>query len=464
MGNMLNPQRRHFLVLSCSRALMLSVAVAVTACAGKCETRRPAVQRNQPVARPLEVYRRLGFMAGPPEFPAVARLSTLAGPADSIYLVLSFSMPNSALRFQRDPTGFYAEYRVQARVLRDSVQVKQFEKRESVHVSSFAETTREEESIIFQDVIAVSAGTYAVQLHASDVNSSRGFRAIDTVEVAPRGRLSYPLVVFQGAGRSDVANRPNIVVNPRSTVAYGGDGPRVYLEMYGSNAPRPVALRVVDDAGATVWNGEAKMEQGNETLRHSVVEIPAGTLPIGRMWLEAFEGADTTRAMRMPLLVTISDQWMVANFDEVLEFLRYIAYPSEMDSLRNAAGVERNRLWDQFWARRDPYPGIAGNEFRDQFFQRVRTSVEEFGEPGRPGWKTERGEVYIVLGPPSYINERFVGGQTSTRPNLIEWLYQDAPGGPMVLQFLDRTGFGRFELSQASQVTFMSAAHRLRPK
>jgi GWxTD domain-containing protein len=458
-------RRRQVLVLSCSRALVLFVLVG--ACASQRERRPRATDRNQPVARPLDVYRRLGFMAGPAEFPAVARITTLAGPADSTYVLLSFSMPNSALRFQRDAAGFYAEYRVQASLLRDSVEANKLDKREIVHVSNFQETSREDESIIFQDVVAVLPGTYMLRLHANDLNSSRGLQAIDTINVPAYGheaKLSEPILVFQAAGRFNVTQRPDLIVNPRSTVAYGGDAPRVYLESYGATRPTPVRVRVVDDGGAALWAGEAKMEEGTTELRFSIVDVPAGALPIGRVWIETFEAADSTKKQRMPLLVTISDQWMVANFDEMLEFVRYIAYPSELDSLRSSRGVERNQLWDRFWTRRDPYPAIPGNEFRDQFFQRVRTAVEEFPEPGVPGWKSERGEVYIVLGPPAYINERYVGGRTTARPNVVEWLYQDVPGGPIVLQFLDRTGFGRFELSQGSQATFISAAHRLRPK
>lgn len=453
--------------LLCSCSPLVLLLLLATACASQRERRPRASERNQPVARPLDVYRRLGFMAGPPEFPAVARITTLAGPADSTYLLLAFSLPNSALRFQRDASGFYAEYRVQASVLRDSVEVKKLDQRETVHVPNFQETTREDESVIFQDAIAVQPGIYTVRLQANDVNSSRSFRATDTVNAVAHHyekRLSPPILIFQGAGRTNVAQKPAFIVNPRSTVAYGGDAPRIYLESYGATQPVPVRVRVVDDAGATLWTGDAKMDQGTTVLRYSMVDVPAGALPIGRVWIETFETADSTKTQRIPLLVTISDQWMVANFDEMLEFVRYIAYSSELDSLRSSSGLDRSQLWDRFWARRDPYPALPGNEFRDQFFQRVRTAVEEFPEPGVPGWKSERGEVYIVLGPPAYINERYIGGRTTARPNVVEWLYQDLPGGPIVLQFLDRTGFGRFELSQGSKATFIGAAHRLRPK
>src|SRR5687767_966514 len=108
--------------------------------------------RPQVIARPLEIYQALGFMAGPAEFPAVASFATLAGPRDSTYVLFGLSLPNSALRFTRDPSGFVGQYDIVLSFMRDSVVVKRIERHERVRVGSFAETGRTDESIIFQDL------------------------------------------------------------------------------------------------------------------------------------------------------------------------------------------------------------------------------------------------------------------------------------------------------------------------
>src|SRR5690606_10017005 len=144
------------------------------------------------------------------------------------------------------------------------------------------------------------------------------------------------------------------------------------------------------------------------TVRYGVVDLPAATLPLGRFWVEVT--GPGTGVVRTPIVLTISDQWMVANFEEVLEFLRYIAHPDELDSLRTGTPAERRTRWETFWAKRDPLPITDLNEFRDEFFQRVRYATEAFREPGgRAGWQTDRGEVYIVLGPPDQALERYIG-------------------------------------------------------
>lgn len=441
----------------------LFITVALLGCGAK--TRATGSGARTPVARPLDVYRQLGMLAGPPEFPAVARLTTLAGPADSTWLLLSMSMPNSALRFQRSDSGFVAEYRVHLAVLRDSAQVRQFERREVVRVGGFAETTRTEESIIFQDVAAVLPGRYIVRLQIADLNSSRAFRTADTLTVPayPRDqRLSTPLLVYQAKPRTAKQQRPEFLVNPRNTIAYGSDNPRAYVELYGAPEPGRLSMRVVDEAGSVLWTAQPNISEGNAEIRHALVDLPASALPIGRLWLEtvAEPGA---KPLLSPFLISISDQWMVANFDDVLHFIQYIADPVELDSLRRANGTERRTRWDKFWARRDPLPATPINEYREQFFERVRIATEQFAETGKPGWETDRGEVYIVLGAPDNTLERSVGNDAGAQPNLIEWLYESLPGGSLVIQFFDRGNFGHYEMTPSSEAAFRTVATRIRP-
>lgn len=429
---------------------------------------RPGSGRQEALARPLEIYTQMGLLAGPAHFPAVASLSTLAGPGDSTYVVLSMSLPNSALRFQRDENGFAAAYRVSAAFVQDSAEVRRLDAREEVRVGTFAETGRTDESIIFQQVVAVRPGRYEVRLDAGDANSSRGFRAVDTLDVPRYGaggaRVSAPLLVYHADGRGGRGQQPVMIANPRHAAPYGGEAPRVYLESYGLAAEQPLQVRVVSEAGAEVWSADARLVHGGDSVRYGVIDLPAAALPLGRFQVEVTgPGSGTARA---PLVLTISDQWMVANFEDVLEFLRLIAHGDELDSLRTGTPAERRARWEAFWDRRDPLPITDLNEFRDEFFQRVRYATEAFREPGgRAGWQTDRGEVYIVLGPPDQALERYIGvSQMTIEPNAEEWYYSRVPGGRLVLLFLDRTGFGRFELTPADEAAFRNTAEQLKPR
>ncbi|MBI4409381.1 MAG: GWxTD domain-containing protein [Gemmatimonadetes bacterium] len=425
------------------------------------------------VARPLEVYDQLGMLAGPQEFPGVASFATLAGPADSTYVLFGLSLPSSALRFQRDGQGFVAEYTVALTFLRDTVRVKRLDERQVVRVSSFAETSRTDESIIFQAALTLAPGSYVVDVEARDAFSSRALLARDTLEVpshtAPRRNIGMPVVVYAARGRGTTEGPPELTLNPRRTLPYGGNAPLVYLEAYDSAASIPVNLRVVDEHGAVLWQSQFPLQDGGGGVRHALVEVPPISLPLGRLWLELASAVDTQAVARSPLLVTISDQWMVANFEEMLQFLAYIAHAEELDSLRAGSTSQRRELWERFWSRRDPIPATPINEYREEFFERVRFTTDQFAEPARPGWQTDRGEVFIVLGAPDHevqrqVRQSGVDAAPTAVPNALEWIYENAPGGRLELLFIDRAGFGRYELTSSSQQAFRAAARRLRPR
>ncbi|HUH11818.1 MAG TPA: GWxTD domain-containing protein, partial [Longimicrobiales bacterium] len=444
-------------------------ALVLAGCGGA-EGRRggPSPMERGGLAHPLEIYSELGLLTGSERFPAVASFVTLAGPADSTWVVLGLSLPASALRFQREAEGFRAEYTITVEFLRDSVSVERLERHETVRVPTFADTERTEESVVFQSAVALPPGEYVVELDARDAQSSRGFQARDPLEVPAYGetarRVAGPFTVYRASGRADRSEVPDFILNPRQSVEYGGQAPRLYLESYGLPEGTPIRLMLSDADGAEAWVEEHSLDLGHDALRYLIADVPSARLTLGRMEV-AVELAAQSAAV-LPLLVIVSDQWVVANFEEVLQFVSYIASEAEMDTLRGVHGGERQAAWERFWERRDPLPATPINEFRESFFERVRLASQRFREPGTPGWRSDRGEVYIVLGPPSGAQElaqdqRDIGVRAG---GAVQWIYDSAPGGRLTLVFVDQTGFGRYELTPSSRSAFRSAAERLRPR
>jgi GWxTD domain-containing protein len=68
---------------------------------------------------------------------------------------------------------------------------------------------------------------------------------------------------------------------------------------------------------------------------------------------------------------------------------------------------ERERFIEQFWLRRDPTPGTQANEFKEEHYRRIAYANEHFAS-GLPGWKTDRGRIYIVYGRPETILDDFL--------------------------------------------------------
>jgi len=137
----------------------------------------------------------------------------------------------------------------------------------------------------------------------------------------------------------------------------------------------------------------------------------------------------------------------------------YIISPEERDVfLRLASDEERERFIEQFWARRDPDPSTRENEFREEHYRRIQYANEHF-HAGIPGWRTDRGRVYIAFGPPDRIESHPVGGQylrpahegggqTSTYP-FERWEYRhiEGIGDDIEIEFVDVSGGNLFELT-----------------
>src|SRR5271156_6738830 len=70
---------------------------------------------------------------------------------------------------------------------------------------------------------------------------------------------------------------------------------------------------------------------------------------------------------------------------------------------------ERQQFIEQFWLRRDPTPDTEENEYREEHYRRIAYANDRFAS-GIPGWKTDRGHIYILWGPPDEIESHPSGG------------------------------------------------------
>lgn len=101
--------------------------------------------------------------------------------------------------------------------------------------------------------------------------------------------------------------------------------------------------------------------------------------------------------------VDVTRAMLGANFDTTLEILGLIASKDELQPLRDAPEEQRPAAWAKFWAGRDPDPSTGENEALSQYLERVQYVVKEFSQFG-PGWRSDRGRVYIRYGAPEQID------------------------------------------------------------
>jgi len=127
------------------------------------------------------------------------------------------------------------------------------------------------------------------------------------------------------------------------------------------------------------------------------------------------------------------------DYEEAIEQLRYIAKEEEYKKLKAAEKQERREAWLKFWADRDPTPGTPENETKDEYYRRIEYANDHFSVAG-PGWKSDRGRVYIVYGRPDEIERHPMN--IDLRPYEI-WYYYSSNH---YFYFVDENGFGDYRL------------------
>ena len=119
---------------------------------------------------------------------------------------------------------------------------------------------------------------------------------------------------------------------------------------------------------------------------------------------------------------------------------------------------EREQFIEQFWLRRDPTPDTVENEFKEEHYRRIAYTNENFAS-GIPGWKTDRGRIYITYGPPdekethpsggTYERPSEEGGGTTSTYPFEQWRYRyiEGVGTDIIIEFVDPTMSGEYRMT-----------------
>ena len=133
-----------------------------------------------------------------------------------------------------------------------------------------------------------------------------------------------------------------------------------------------------------------------------------------------------------------------AKLDTLFAPLFYLAPLSELNVYRGLTLEGKRRFLREFWRQRDPTPGTPDNELQQSFYQRLGEANRRFREGGAaeiPGWRTDRGRIFILHGEPDEIMRRPVNGQSNPWE---AWKYTQNRALKYV--FYDQTRLGNFQL------------------
>jgi len=207
----------------------------------------------------------------------------------------------------------------------------------------------------------------------------------------------------------------------------------------------------------------------------TVKQLAAYCAVFGLVWLAPATGADKKKAsdsgkretIAKPLsekerrrreerlrreLETPYRKWLSEDVTYIITDEERIAFK------RLSTDEEREQFIEQFWLRRDPSPDSSENEYKEEHYRRIAHANDRFAS-GIPGWKADRGRMYIMFGPADEVESHPSGGsyqrpweegggQTSTYPfEIWRYRYLEGVGTDILIEFVDKTMTGEYRMT-----------------
>ena len=404
------------------------------------------------------LYQGMGLIASAGAMPFVGSVSFLRAPnPDSTLVLVALSLPAKSLAFTREGDRYTAIYNARVEVRRNGEVVRTVDAREVVRVPTFRETSRTDESVIWQQFIRLAPGSYLFQIGIRDESGIRNSTEEVTIQVPSVGTrtLSSPIPVYEAIPRGSTDSLPRLLSRPRSSVMFGVDSVLpVYVEATGSEAPQRVDVAVLGENDVVLWRTTADLNTVG-SLRNTTLAIPVARMGIGVTTLRvAAPGAsDTTRTR---ILVSLGEDLPIASFEEMVSYLRWFATAERLRDLREAAPENRADAWNNFLKATDPYPGTPENEAIRDYFLRIRTANQRFRDDAPIGWQSDRGTAYVGLGDPDDIYDSNANDPTA-RVRQQVWVYREQR---LQLVFVDQSGVGRWRLTPAGMADLQQVIRR----
>ncbi|HEX3236680.1 MAG TPA: GWxTD domain-containing protein [Gemmatimonadales bacterium] len=308
---------------------------------------------------------------------------------------------------------------------------------------------------------AVDLEGFAAAPPASDLLLSPQIRPATATDTVPRpAELRWGKMLVTAAARLELT--------PLRPTAY------YLLEAYsGKEEKGTLSLRVTDSTGKVLVRTPATpvtVPQGGGVLKGQVdlAGLPGGTYTMtaalslsqsverSAMFTMANIGETLTRTVARREANKITDEgyfaaMAAAELDAAEEPLAVIARSGELRAYdKTLSANAKRRFLTDFWQRRDPTPGTPRNESRDAFYQAIVYANEHYREGGRtrPGWKSDRGRIFLKNGPPDETLQR---EQQALAPPYEVWRYRT--GKDRWYCFVDRSrGVGLFQLIHSNDV------------
>lgn len=402
------------------------------------------------------------------------------------YVEVYYSFYHKQLKLVKDETGFKGGLVIQVLlkdIQKDSiVQGKAWKVPINLIDTAAIEPNK---NLVGAVAFLVEPGKYQFILIARDLNDFSRFDSViipAVINPVPEDKLWLSDIqlcsnIYHSENRESIFYKNTFEVIPNPSLFYGLGLPVLcyYAEVYNINTVNSdryiVEWKVYDSFGNIVKNGR-KIK--TKTAANAVVEVgtvnlsslPSGTYRFVLTAIDTVENKGVSSIKKfyiynpnitMPDTVRIFKDYNLASeytgmseaeLDKEFAMARYVATPDEINKYKQLKGKEaKQKFLSEFWMKRDPNKGTPINEFKVEYFRRVEYTNQHFSVGNKEGWRTDRGRVYIMYGPPDEYERH--PSEVDSKPYEI-WYYHNIEGG-VEFVFVDKAGFSDYILVHSTK-------------
>jgi GWxTD domain-containing protein len=315
---------------------------------------------------------------------------------------------------------------------------------EKIDVADFPHTTSPSNFNISIKSFDLPSGKYFIRTSIEDKDSRKEFVSSNMFTIRDLTTLPNISDLMFIAKQTMVSGSSKILPNVTREISVQKDGIPLFFELY-SNLPAKIILEFyISDKDKKLLYSDTlsrKIDSGKTQIFHNV---KINTLGLGT-YLIGVSLKDSTNKIISSTIKSFQSRWIgvpsvINDLDKAVAQLVYIATSSEKKYIESAPGKdEKIKRYLEFWKKKNPNPAMEDNRVFDEYYRRINYANENFSHYTE-GWRTDRGMVYITLGPPNNIDRHPF--DYDSKPYEV-WEYYEMN---QQFVFMDENGFGDYRL------------------
>lgn len=360
---------------------------------------------------------------------------------------LFIQVPFKEIQFIKSSKGFQGGYSVTVSIYQDDKETLVFEKvwTEKILSPSYNNTiSRESFNLSFRSINLVP-GEYFIKTILADRESHQEYLSERMFKVKDYKVKPAISDILFSANKKNNNDKSKIIPNISRNISNSKDGLNFFFEVYtDSSIVSDIEFHIADKNGK-IFYSKSRKQTFNETKTQIYYSINDTTLNFGTYLLSVILKNNNGNQIAMATKPFFS-RWVglpasVEDIDEAIAQILYIASSSDIEYMEaGETETEKIKRFLQFWKSKDPSPGNEENQVFEEYFRRVSFANDNFSSYIK-GWRTDRGMVFIILGPPNNIDRHPF--EYDSKPYEV-WQYYDLNKS---FVFIDRTGFGDYRLN-----------------